>query len=80
MLTTGDRWDYYLKPLVYAHLWGNELEYFPKSNGYEQIDFLHIETPGKTRQHAIVIPLPEFLNQIKSGTETKRYYENVPPA
>ena len=78
-LTTHDRWDYYLKPLVYANLWGNEIEYFPKSNGYERLEFLYLTNPEKSREHAICIPLPEFIEQIKSGTETKRFYENVPP-
>jgi len=77
-LTTDDRWDYYLKPLVYANLWGNELDYFPKSNGYERLDFLHLTNPAKSRQHAIVIPYRELIDQVKSGSETKRYYENVP--
>lgn len=76
-LQTVDRWDYYIKPLIYGKYWKDELLYFPKFAGFEKIPFL--QTPLKYKKNAVNIPLREFISFLKSyNGETKRYYENVP--
>jgi hypothetical protein len=76
-LATVDRWDYYIKPLVYGKYWRDELLYFPKFAGFERVPFL--QTPLRYKEHAVKIPLREFLMFLRSNTgETKRYFENVP--
>jgi hypothetical protein len=35
-----DYWDLYLKPFIYGKYWGDELEYFPKYQGPEGIDWI----------------------------------------
>jgi hypothetical protein len=38
-LDTLDRWDYYIKPLIYGRHWDNTLEFFPKFVGFANIPF-----------------------------------------
>lgn len=77
-LKTVDRWDYYIKPLIYAKYWSDELIYFPKFAGFENVDFLHGNIHLQTRKHMIAINYKEFLdfnNDI--GAKPKRVFENV---
>lgn len=77
-LLTLDRYDYYIKPLIYGKYWKDELIYFPKFTGFENIDFLNEKTK-KIKKHAIVIPYREakdFISQ--TGRVQKRFFENVP--
>jgi hypothetical protein len=75
-LETTDRWDYYIKPLVYGKYWKDELLYFPKWAGFENIPFFLTEL--KIREHAMVTPLRPFVDFLKScNSETKRYYQNI---
>jgi hypothetical protein len=74
--TTTDRWDYYIKPLIYGKYWKDELLYFPKWSGFENIPFFL--TTIKLREHALITPLRPFVDFLKScNGETKRFYQNV---
>lgn len=76
-LLTLDRWDYYIKPLIYGKYWTDELIYFPKFGGWENVPY----SKGNRwfRKNAVAIPYFEFLNHLSSKPgNTKRYYENVP--
>lgn len=73
---TVDRWDYYIKPLIYGKYWKDELLYFPKWSGFENISFF--QTPIKMKEHALLIPLRSFVDFLKScNGETIRFYQNV---
>ena len=75
-LKTIDRWDFYLKPFIYGKYWKDELEYFPKYAGFENIPFLY-SRPLHMKEHAILIPLKELIDFYNLGTgENRRYYEN----
>ena len=77
-LKTFDRWDYYIKPIIYGKYWGDELIYFPKYRGYENIEYLGVRT-ANVREHAIYVPYEEIIDFLKiPGGITKRIYENVP--
>jgi hypothetical protein len=76
-LRTVDRWDYYIKPLIYGKYWKDELIYFPKFVGTEKIPF--INGNPKFRLNALAIPYKEFIEFLSDQQETvKRFYENVP--
>jgi len=76
-LDTTDRWDYYIKPLIYGKYWKDELTYFPKSAGFENIPFLL--TPLKMRDRSFMTELRPFVDFLKScNGENKRYYEMLP--
>jgi len=77
-LKTFDRWDYYIKPLLYGKYWKDELTYFPKFAGRENIEYFNVKSID-VRNHAVAIPYEEIVNFLKTpGGIIKRYYENVP--
>jgi len=72
-----DRWDYYIKPLIYGKYWKDELIYFTKYRGFELIPYLNDKTP-KIKKHMIAYPYEEIISFLTSQkTEVKRVYENV---
>lgn len=78
MLKTVDRWDYYIKPIMYGKYWKDELIYFPKYQGFEKIAYLHGNL--KFTEHAILINYGKFLQFLKlEESKQVRYYENYKP-
>jgi len=84
-LRTVDRWDYYVKPLIYGKYWGDELIYFPKFTTIDNIDWMFTDKEyisdgnGYIRKHAVVYPYYDLLDFLKSNySKTMRVYENVP--
>jgi hypothetical protein len=76
-LKVTDRYDYYIKPLLYGRYWGDELIYFPKFSGFENIPYINDHMDAE-RIHALTIPYFEFLDFLNTkGSITKRVYENV---
>lgn len=84
-LKTVDRWDYYIKPLIYGKYWKDELIYFPKYGGWEHVPFMHgvysdpeftLDAESWPKNHGVAIPYFDFLNDLKTKP-ISRYYENV---
>ena len=59
-LQTRDRWDFYIKPIMFAKYWANELEYFPKFAGSENVDYLGCNP--KFLEKVIVVPYLDFVD------------------
>ena len=77
-LKTLDRWDFYIKPIIYGKYWRDELIYFPKFGGQEKIPYAYDYEKGLLKKHAISIPYFEFLEFLgNQKSETKRFFENV---
>lgn len=75
-LTKDDRWDYYIKPLIYGKYWKDELIYFPKSTSVERAEFLKGNVLA--RKHAVAIPYFELLEFLKNtDSQKKKFFENV---
>lgn len=75
-LHTVDRWDYYIKPIIYGKYWKDELIYFPKFAGTENIHY--ISGNPEFRKHALTVPYFEFLDFLNQNNgEVRRFYENV---
>jgi hypothetical protein len=80
-LKSVDRWDYYIKPIIYGKYWKDELIYFPKYAGYEGVPFLRGEPSNPEwilpsswyRDRAVLIPYFEFLKNLE--TEDKKYFQ-----
>jgi hypothetical protein len=72
---TVDRWDYYIKPIIYGKYWGDTLTYFPKSFGMEKMPF--IKGNPLYRKHACIILYYELVELLKTPGASKRVYENV---
>lgn len=84
-LKTIDRWEYYIKPLMYGKYWGDELIYFPKFATIDNIDWMILDSDyvgGKSymREHAVVYPYYDLIDFLKKNdSSVNRIYENVPP-
>jgi hypothetical protein len=74
-LKTVDRWDYYIKPIIYGKYWGDTLTYFPKYQGFEKIDYL--KGNPLFRKHAVITPYTEVIDILSTPGASKRFYENV---
>lgn len=61
-LQTRDRWDFYIKPIMFAKYWGKELEYFPKFAGSENVDYLGCNP--KFLEKVIATPYFDFVDQL----------------
>lgn len=61
-----DYWDVYIKPFIYGKYWRNELEYFPKYQGPEKIDWIMNKKWHQFEKNLIPIP----LNKLKSHLST----------
>jgi len=71
-----DKWDYFIKPILYGKHWKDEILYFPKSQGFEKIDFLNNYYP--MFKNGMMTPFNEFVDFLINGNgKTQRYYENV---
>jgi hypothetical protein len=77
ILNDYHRYDYYIKPILYGRYWQDELIYFPKYGGTENVT--NFNGNSKLREHAVVIKYPEIIQLLKNiNGPTTRIYENVP--
>lgn len=60
------RYDYYIKPMLYAKHWKDELVYFPKFSGYENIDWLFKEVRTIKREKQCFVDYDVLLHHLKS--------------
>ena len=67
------RYDNYIKPLIYGKYWQDELEYYPKLSGIENIEYL-IKSSW-WYEHIAYIPLTQMLENMKLN-KTIEYVEN----
>jgi hypothetical protein len=83
-LDSVDRWDYYIKPIIYGKYWKDELLYFPKFGGWENVPFMKNEpsnpelklTVGNLyRKTAVLIPYFEFIKELKSSKVSLKYFQ-----
>lgn len=73
-----DKFEYYVKPLIYAYYFRDELIYFPKFTGLEKIDYLQEDNSSITKNHTIAIDYRKFLEfNNKIGNHPERFYENT---
>jgi hypothetical protein len=73
------RYDFYIKPLLYAKHWGDELIYFPKFGGYENVPWMYKMLNNSEPSRMCFIERDELIQHLRAcdGT-TRRYYENQP--
>jgi hypothetical protein len=69
------RYDFYVKPLFIAKNWGDELIYFPKIAGYENISWINsIEDKSAYDRHHIIMPIQELIDHYQSQTTAVKRY------
>lgn len=72
-----DWWDFYVKPIMYGRYWrSDEIFYFKKYQGPENIEYIMNGPPNKWPENYIIVPMDEFITSLKKpvGSVT-RYYE-----
>ena len=70
------RYEYYIKPMLYAKHWRGDLVYFPKFSGYENIDWLYKEVRSIRKERQCFIPWKDLISHLSNNTGiTKRYNE-----
>ncbi len=83
-LTSVDRWDYYIKPIIYGKYWKDELIYFPKYGGWEDVPFMKnepsdpkLKLPDENwyRKTAVLIPYLEFLEELPKTKTSLKYFQ-----
>jgi hypothetical protein len=72
MLDKYSIWDNCFKPLIHSHIWGDELIYFPKKHGMENMYWAtHSIPPGRK----IFMKHIDYENLFKTTTGTQKFYE-----
>lgn len=59
-----DYWDLYIKPFIYGKYWKDELEYFPKYQGPEKIDWIMNTKWHQYTKNLVPIPLNDLINHL----------------
>jgi hypothetical protein len=71
-----DHWDLYIKPFIYGKYWRDELEYFPKYQGPEKVDWIMNTQWHKYMENLVPIPLFDLINHLsKYDGSTVRYWQ-----
>lgn len=69
------RYDYYIKPMLYAKHWGNELLYFPKFSGYENIEWINNLLQTARKEKLCAIEITELVTHLKNiNGNAKKFY------
>jgi hypothetical protein len=68
-----DYWDLYIKPFIYGKYWKDELEYFPKYQGPEKVDWIMNGRWHQYTKNLVAIPLTDLINHLSKcdGTSMK---------
>lgn len=70
------RYEYYIKPMLYSKHWGEDLIYFPKFSGYENVDWLYKQSRAIRKEKMAFLEWSELIAFFLSGpNKTKRWYE-----
>lgn len=70
------RFDFYIKPTLYAKYWNDNLEYFPKFMGFENIQWIRDSLQTYKKEKTCFIPYKEVITNYKDrGMNPTRYYE-----
>lgn len=73
-----DHYDLYIKPYIYAKYWQDELEYFPKYQGPENVQWIMETKWHAYKKNLIVIDYRELVGHLTAQCgEIKKYYQRV---
>jgi hypothetical protein len=71
-----DYWDVYIKSFIYGKYWKGELEYFPKYQGPEKIDWIMGTKWHDYMKNLVVTPLDELVTHLSKHDGTPvRYWQ-----
>jgi hypothetical protein len=70
-----DHYDLYIKPIMYGKYWKNELEYFPKYQGPEKIDWIMNRQWHRYDQNVAYISYQEAIDILSTPGQQKTYFQ-----
>ena len=70
-----DKFDQYMKPFLYAKYWKDELEYFSKYQGPEQIPWIMNEKWHHYDKNVLYMPYKEVVDLLTTPGSEKTYYQ-----
>ena len=71
-----DHFDLYMKPFMYAKYWGDNLEYFPKYQGPENVSWIMNTKWHDYRKNIIFLPYNELITVLQNN-QTKTYCQET---
>jgi hypothetical protein len=75
-VTFKNYWDVYIKPLFYAKYWKDEIEYFPKYQGPEGIDWIMNGKWHSLDKNLVAILYKDLVEHLSKGDgAAKRYWQ-----
>lgn len=71
-----DYWDLYVKVYLYHKYWKKELEYFPKYQGPEGIDWIMNGPKNDYRKQMILISIPSLIEHLERNDGYKKFSQS----
>lgn len=71
-----DHFDLYMKPFMYAKYWGGSLEYFPKYQGPENVNWIMDTKWHDYRKNIVFLPYAELIDCLQNN-KTKTYFQET---
>lgn len=75
-ITIANYWDLYIKPFIYGKYWKNELEYFSKQSGFENLDWIENGPKHNYKKNSIKISYNHLIDHLLSRSgKILKFYE-----
>lgn len=71
-----DHYDLYIKPIIYGKYWKDEIEYFSKYQGPEEIPWVMNRRWHEYEKNLVYIPYPEAVDILSRAGAEKTYYQS----
>jgi len=71
-----DHYDLYIKPIMYGKYWKDELEYFSKYQGPEEVPWIMCQKWHHYDKNVVYIPYNEAIDIMSTVNKVKTYYQH----
>jgi hypothetical protein len=71
-----DHYDLYIKPIMYGKYWKDELEYFSKYQGPEEVPWIMSQKWHHYDKNVVYIPYNEAIDIMSTANKVKTYYQH----
>jgi len=68
-------WDLFIKPMFFRKHWKYDIDYYPKYQGCEKIDYIINGPEHKYRENQIFLEISQLIQHLHRGTSVKRYWQ-----
>ena len=74
-LSVINYWDLFIKPMFFGKHWKQDIDYYPKFQGCENIDYIINGMEHRYRENQIFINVNNLIEVLENKGVTVRYYE-----